>query len=187
MGSEMCIRDSRLYLPGPGQDAGDHRGRRPGRLPAHPLPQAPDLRQGRPCGPGHQFAEQWAKVSAGVAMPAGETAYPAEVKPARLGSLPSRWGQAVSWRLCRLETAGALWVLRRLTDGAGRTAFSFVGKRGGFTLQLFFACPARAVYPPTRQGAKTTFSFDCKRKSGSGLRKRKGRPVKMITGYGTTG
>ena len=38
--------------------------------------------------------------------------------PARRGAQPSRWGQAVSWRLCRLETAGALWVLRRLTDGA---------------------------------------------------------------------
>ena len=33
---------------------------------------------------------------------------------------------------------------------AGKTAFSFVGERGVFTLQLVFACPA---------GAKTTFSF----------------------------
>ena len=38
---------------------------------------------------------------------------------------------------------------------AGETAFSFVGKRGVFTLQLVFACPA---------GAKTAFSFDSKEK-----------------------
>ena len=37
---------------------------------------------------------------------------------ARRGPQPSCWRQAVSWRLCRLETAGALWVLCRLTDGA---------------------------------------------------------------------
>ena len=48
--------------------------------------------------------------------------------PARRSPPPGRWGQAVSWRLCRLETARALWVLCRLTDGAGKTVFSFVGK-----------------------------------------------------------
>ena len=44
------------------------------------------------------------------------------------GPRASRWRQAVSWRLCRLETARTLWVLCRLTDGAGKTVFSFVGK-----------------------------------------------------------
>ena len=39
-------------------------------------------------------------------------------KACRQGPQPSRWGPAVSWRLCRLETAGALWVLCRLTNGA---------------------------------------------------------------------
>ena len=61
---------------------------------------------------------------------------------------------------------------------AGKTAFSFVGERGVFYLTVGFL--------PTRLGAKTTFSFACKRKSGSGLLKRKGRPVEMITDYGTT-
>jgi hypothetical protein len=101
---------------------------------------------------------------------------------AQLGPQPSRWRQAVSWRLCRLETARTLWVLCRLTDGtyppAGKTTFSFAGERGVFTLQLVFACPA---------GAKTTFSFVSKRKSGSGLRKRKGRPVEILGRCGTTG
>ena len=62
---------------------------------------------------------------------------------ARRGPQPSRWRQAVSWRLCRLETAGALWVLCRLGWGvtlAGKTYFSFVGKRRFFILQLVFAC-----------------------------------------------
>ena len=39
-------------------------------------------------------------------------------KACRQGPQSSRWGPAVSWRLCRLETAGALWVLCRLTNGA---------------------------------------------------------------------
>ena len=61
---------------------------------------------------------------------------------------------------------------------------------------LFSACPAGATaqplaaMPPYGWGVppagKTTFSFACKRKSGSGLRKRKGGPVEIITGYGTT-
>ena len=38
--------------------------------------------------------------------------------PARRGPQPSRWRQAVSWWLCRLETARTLWVPCRLTDGA---------------------------------------------------------------------
>ena len=37
----------------------------------------------------------------------------------------------------------------------GESAFSFVGKWGVFTLQLFFACPA---------GAKTAFSFALQKK-----------------------
>ena len=61
---------------------------------------------------------------------------------------------------------------------AGKTTFSFAGKRVVFTLQLVFAYPA---------GAKTTFSFAYKRKSGSGLRKRKGRPVEILGWCVTTG
>ena len=59
---------------------------------------------------------------------------------AQRGPQPSRWGQAVSWRLCRLETARALWVLCCLGWGvslAGKTYFSFVGKRDVFTLRWF--------------------------------------------------
>jgi hypothetical protein len=61
---------------------------------------------------------------------------------------------------------------------AGKTTFSFAGERDVFTLQLVFACPA---------GARTAFSFASKRKSGSGLRKRKGRPVEIMGRYDTTG
>ena len=68
----------------------------------------------------------------------------------------------------------------------GETAFSFVGKRDVFTLRWFFACPAGAVYPLAQRGPKPLFLLQRKRKSGSGLRKRKGRPVEMITDYGTT-
>ena len=96
---------------------------------------------------------------------------------ARRGPQPSRWRQAVSWRLCRLETARALWVLCRLTDGAGKTVFSFVGKWCVLSCSCFL---------PARRGPKPLFLLHRKRKSGSGLRKRKGRPVEMITGYGTT-
>ena len=142
--------------------------------------------------------------------------------PARLGPQPSRWRQAVSWRLCRLETARALRALRRLTDRAwplrgkpffllwekwdvfilqlvfclpgwgvhlaGETAFSFVGKVVYFYLAVgFFACPAGDCFSACPAGAKTTFSFACKRKSGSGLRKRKDRPVEIMGRYDTTG
>ena len=65
--------------------------------------------------------------------------------PARRGAQPSRWGQAVSWRLCRLETAGALWVLRRLTDRAwplrGKPFFLLWEKWDVFILQLVFCLP----------------------------------------------
>ena len=61
---------------------------------------------------------------------------------------------------------------------AGKNVFSFVGKRGVLPSGCFFACPA---------GAKTAFSFASKRESGSGLRKRKGRPVEILGRYGTTG
>ena len=89
---------------------------------------------------------------------------------------------------------------------AGKVIFLFCRKAGG-TLQLVFACPAGA-YPsevkppfllresgvfylavsflPARLGPKPLFLLQRKRKSGSGLRKRKGRPVEMITGYATT-
>ena len=176
---------------------------------------------------------------------------------ARLDPQPSRWRQAVSWRLCRLETARALWVLCRFTYGAyplranafllttvllqGRISYPpgretsqicfFLRRKGtpflfcwlrlaqlGIVFSLtqqgpqpsrwrpcrltdgtyplrvkplfllqesgmclpyswFFACPA---------GAKTAFSFTSKRRIGSGLRKRKGRPAEMITDCGTT-
>ena len=73
---------------------------------------------------------------------------------AQRGPQPSRWGQTVSWRLCRLETARALRVLCRLTDRACilrvKPLFLLWEKWDVFILQLVFACPA---------GAKTTFSF----------------------------
>ena len=59
---------------------------------------------------------------------------------AQRGPQPSRWGQAVSWWLCRLETARALWVLCRLTDGgvalAGKITF-LPARRGPKPLFLF--------------------------------------------------
>ncbi len=64
---------------------------------------------------------------------------------------PSRWRPAASWRLCRLETARALWVLCRLGWGVtlvGKTAFSFVGKRDVFTLRWFL--PAQLGPQPSR-------------------------------------
>ena len=79
---------------------------------------------------------------------------------------------------------------------AGEIAFSFVGKRDVFTLRWFL--PAQQGPQPSRwrlcrltDGAyplrvKPLFLLFDKRKSGSGLRKRKGGPVEMITGYGTT-
>ncbi len=68
--------------------------------------------------------------------------------PARPGSRPGCWRLAVSWRLCRLETARTLWVLCRLGWGVsleGETYFSFVGKREVFTLQLVFCLPGWGV------------------------------------------
>ena len=44
----------------------------------------------------------------------------------------------------------------------------------------------KITFLPAQQGPKPLFLLQRKRKSGSGLRKRKGRPVEMITGYGTT-
>ena len=94
---------------------------------------------------------------------------------ARLGPPPGRWGQAVSWRLCRLETTRALWVLCRFTDGAGKTVFSFVGKWCVLSCSCFLPAWQGAVYPPARRGPKPLFLLPSKRKSGSGLRKRKGK------------
>ena len=72
--------------------------------------------------------------------------------------------------------------LGRLTDGVCilRVKLLFLLRESGMFLSYswFFAYPA---------GAKTTFSFAYKRKSGSGLRKRKGRPVEILGWYGTTG
>ena len=115
--------------------------------------------------------------------------------PARLGIVfplaqrgppPGRWRQAVSWRLCRLETAHTLWVLCRLTDGAGKTVFSFVGKWCVLSCSCFLLAQQGIVFSLAQQGPKPLFLLQRKRKSGSGLRKRKGRPVEMITDYGTT-
>ena len=176
---------------------------------------------------------------------------------ARLDPQPSRWRQAVSWRLCRLETARALWVLCRFTYGAyplqvnafllttvllrgqisyppgrGTSQICFFLRRKGspslfcwlrlaqpgivFSLTQQGPQPSRwrpcrltdGTYPlrvkplfllqesgvflpcscflPARQGPKPLFLLLGKRKSGSGLRKRKGRPVEMITDCGTT-
>ena len=93
---------------------------------------------------------------------------------------PSRWRPAVSWRLCRLETARALWVLCRLMGGClvGEPIFLLWGSGVFLPCSCFFACPA---------GAKTAFSFQGKENSGSGLRKRKGRPVEIMGRYDTTG
>ena len=53
-------------------------------------------------------------------------------------------------------------------DGAyplpGESAFSFVGKRDVFTLQLVFARPAGAVYPPARREPKPLFLLIQKKK-----------------------
>ncbi len=65
-------------------------------------------------------------------------------------------------------------------------------KRDLFSVLLVAACPAEAStaflfdFLPARRGPKPLFLLHRKRKSGSGLRKRKGRPEEMITGYGTT-
>ena len=64
---------------------------------------------------------------------------------AQLGPQPSRWRQAVSWRLCRLETARALRVLCRLTDRACilrvKPLFLLWEKWDVFILQLVFCLP----------------------------------------------
>ena len=62
---------------------------------------------------------------------------------ARRGPQPSRWRQAVSWRLCRLETDRTLWVLCRLTDGAyplrGKSLFCLPSRGQNH----FFFCSAK--------------------------------------------
>ena len=62
---------------------------------------------------------------------------------AQRGPQPSRWGQTVSWRLCRLETARTLRVLCRLTDGTyplrGKSLFCLPGRGQNH----FFFCPAK--------------------------------------------
>jgi hypothetical protein len=48
---------------------------------------------------------------------------------------------------------------------AGEIAFSFVGKRDVFTLQLVFCLPGRGCLSACPAGAKTAFSFDSKEKA----------------------
>ena len=106
-------------------------------------------------------------------------ARPGTVFPfARLGPQPGRWRQAVSWRLCRLETARTLWVLCRLTDGAGKTVFSFVGKWCVLSCSCFLLA---------QQGPKPLFLLRAKEKAVLDSEKEKGGPVEMITGDDTTG
>ena len=89
---------------------------------------------------------------------------------------PSRWRPAVSWRLCRLETARALWVLCRLGWGvslAGKTYFSFVGKRSVFYLAVGFCLLGWGVplagkppfHLPARRGPKPLFLLIAKEKA----------------------
>ena len=66
--------------------------------------------------------------------------------------------------------------MRRVPYGENR--FFFCGKSG-----MLLSC---SCFLPARQGPKPLFLLHRKRKSGSGLRKRKGGPVEIITGYGTT-
>ena len=51
--------------------------------------------------------------------------------------------------------------------------FSLLWESGAFYLAVVFCLPSRGCLSACPAGAKTTFSFACKRKSGSGLRKRK--------------
>ena len=69
----------------------------------------------------------------------------------------------------------------RLTDGTYplRVKPLFLLQESG----VFLPC---SCFLPARQGPKPLFLLLGKRKSGSGLRKRKGRPVEMITDCGTT-
>ncbi len=64
---------------------------------------------------------------------------------ARRGLQPSRWRQAVSWRLCRLETARTLWVLCRLGWGV-----TLAGK---------------ITFLPAQQGPKPLFLLSAKEKA----------------------
>ena len=89
---------------------------------------------------------------------------------AQLGPQPSRWRQAVSWRLCRLETARALRVLCRLTDRACilrvKPLFLLWEKWDVFILQLVFL-PARLgiVFPLAQRGSKPLFLLLAKEKA----------------------
>ena len=85
--------------------------------------------------------------------------------PAWLGLPPGRWGQAVSWRLCRLETAHTLWVLCRLTDGAGKTVFSFVGKWCVLSCSCFLLAQQEIVFSLAQQGPKPLFLLLVKEKA----------------------
>ena len=69
---------------------------------------------------------------------------------AQLGPQPSRWRQAVSWRLCRLETAYALRVLCRFTDGA------YPLQVNAFLLTTVLL-RGRISYPPGRETSQICF------------------------------
>ena len=152
-----------------GGSCGNGRGKRMGRTPCGQtlFCQPPHFCRGgyliRPAEELHKSAFSLAK----------RDSFSVWLRPARRG---------IVFPLAQLGPQPSRWRPCRLTDGtyppAGKTTFSFAGERGVFTLQLVFACPA---------GAKTTFSFAGKRKSGSGLRKRKGRPVEILGRCGTTG
>ena len=86
------------------------------------------------------------------------------------GPQPSRWWQAVSWRLCRLETARALRALRRLTDGACilrvKPLFLLWEKWDVFNLQLvFLSARLGIVFPLAQRGSKPLFLLLAKEKA----------------------
>ena len=95
--------------------------------------------------------------------------------------------------------ADVAW-LGRLMDGVCilRVKLLFLLRESEMVLPCSWFLPARLGPQPIRKAAvppygwgvppagKTTFSFACKRKSGSGLRKRKGRPVEILGWCGTT-
>ena len=70
--------------------------------------------------------------------------------PARRRPQPGRWGQAVSWRLCRLETAYALRVLCRFTYGA------YPLRANAFLLTTALL-RGQISYPPGRETSQICF------------------------------
>ena len=103
--------------------------------------------------------------------------------PARLGPQPIRKAASPPYG----------WVVPL----GGKTAFSFVGKRGVLSCGCFLLAqlgpqPSRWRLRRLTDGAyplrvNPLFLLLSKRKSGSGLRKRKDRPVEIMGRYDTTG